>query len=192
MASYLVFAGGERPSGAAQLPAGYHARLWRPALTAVRPPGPFAPALPLLWWMAHHGRLFRNRDYSVLTIHAGEMVVHRSVAFPAYFTFPFMESRDVQIGYTWTAPTHRGRGLATRAIEELMHALAEPDRRFWYLTDSMNAPSMRAAQAAGMRHVAFARRSVPAGVRAIGRYSITSWTDDDAASTSSAVNAEHD
>ena len=188
MASYLVFAGTELPSGAARLPAGYHARLWRPALTAVRPPGPFAPALPLLWWMAHHGRLFRNRDYSVLTIHADDTVVHRSVAFPAYFTFPFMGRRDVQIGYTWTAPTHRGRGLATRAIEELMHALAEPDRRFWYLTDSMNAPSMRAARAAGMRHVAFARRSVPAGVRAIGRYSITSWTDDDAASTSSTVN----
>jgi RimJ/RimL family protein N-acetyltransferase len=171
-ARYLVFvADCDRPRDArARLTPDLRIELWRPSLTRLIPPGDRETTL-YLWWLFHHGRAFSNREYGALIIHHDGIVVHRSMIFPRYFTFPFMARNDLQIGHTWTAPTHRGQGLATAAIREVLDRTALPRRRIWYICDDSNATSAAVARAAGMHQLARAERR-SRGLKAFGYYSL--------------------
>jgi len=134
------------------------------------PPGESEKPL-YLWWLFHHGRAFSNREYGALIVHHHGSVVHRSMIFPRYFTFPFMARNDLQVGHTWTAPAYRGRGLATAAIREVLDRKAAPHRRIWYICDDSNGASAAVARAAGMHQLARAERR-SRGVKAFGYYAL--------------------
>jgi RimJ/RimL family protein N-acetyltransferase len=173
--SYIVLARSSTERKFPPLPPLAHSytwALWRPSVRAVHPPGPRAAHFAI-WWLAHYGHLFRNRDYGVFVIlHAGE-VVHRSVVFPPYFTFPFMAPGDVQIGGTWTAEAHRGRKLAAVAIQRIAALNARPGRTIWYVTAAENTASLKTAESAGLERVGMAVRHAVPGIRMLGRYEIT-------------------
>jgi RimJ/RimL family protein N-acetyltransferase len=150
----------------------YSSKLWRPTITAIVPTG--IPYLPFaLWWIMHHFRLFPNRDYSLFLIYSGHRLVHRSLVTPRYFRFPFMGKNDLQIGDTWTAPAHRGKGLATFAIQKLFGLHQKPGRKIWYVVDEENLPSIRAAEKAGFIKVGVGQRGKRFGMKLFGSYMIS-------------------
>jgi RimJ/RimL family protein N-acetyltransferase len=171
-ARYLVFAADcdQLADARVRLAHDFRVELWRPSLTQVIPPGEVEKPL-YLWWLFHHGRAFSNGEYGALIIHHGGLVVHRSMIFPRYFTFPFMGRNDLQIGHTWTAPAYRGRGLAKAAMQEVLERTASPRRRIWYICDDANIPSAAVARAAGMHQLARAERR-SRGLKALGYYAL--------------------
>ncbi|HPM83809.1 MAG TPA: GNAT family protein [Candidatus Anammoximicrobium sp.] len=161
----------QTPAEASPLPPGFSGVLWRPSWRQRTPPG--LPLLPFaVWWAFHQTRVFANRDYRVFLIYDGARVVHRSCVFPGYFRFPFMEADDLQVGDTWTLPEYRGQGLARQALRETIRRLGRPDRRFWYLTESNNLPSIRVAQQVGFRLVGEGRRTHRCGLRILGSFEL--------------------
>jgi RimJ/RimL family protein N-acetyltransferase len=146
-------------------------RFWRPSLIRVKPQGeslwPFG-----VWWTAHHCRLFQGRDYALLLRYENGKLVHRSCIFPKFYRFPFMRRGDVQVGDVWTAPAYRGRGMAARALREVLRRF--PDRDVWYVCEESNVASIRVAEGAGMRVAGFGTRTQRLGLRALGQFRILS------------------
>jgi RimJ/RimL family protein N-acetyltransferase len=153
------------------LPPGYRWEIWRPKLTTVIPRGiPFFPFA--VWWALHLTRVFENRDYAIFLIFRGDELAHRSVIFPRYFRFPFMGDDDLQVGDTWTDDAHRGKGLATFALGQILRSETRKDRVYWYVVESGNLPSIRVVERAGFSRVATGIRTVRLGVRLLGSYII--------------------
>ena len=153
------------------LPAGYRWELWRPKLSSVVP-----LAMPKLrfagWWLLHFMRVFRNRDYSMLLIYHQGQVVHRSVICPKYFRFPFMGDAVLQVGDTWTSDTHRGKGLATFTLQEILRSETQAGRLYWYVVETENRPSILVAEKAGFSRVGIGIRAPRFGIRLLGSYII--------------------
>jgi len=115
---------------------------------------------------------FSNRDYTVLMIHCGDELVHRSVVFPRYFRFPFMGTSDLQIGNTWTTERHRGKGLAGFAIQAIRDRDPQPDRVYWYVCEESNIASIRVVEKLGFRKVGVCFRVPRFGLRLLGAFII--------------------
>src|SRR6185437_4610325 len=116
-------------------PEGLEAELWCPRWNQALPQGMTNPALRV-WWLMHMTRAFANRDYAILVVREAATVVHRSFVFPGYFRFPFQARQDLQVGDTWTAESHRGRGLALHALRSILRLAQGPaGRQLWYITE---------------------------------------------------------
>lgn len=152
-------------------PAGYSFELWTPSAFRTIP-----DATPKrtyeVWWLFHRMHVFRNRDYAVVLARKGGRVAHRLALFPGYFRFPFMSTRDLQIGDVWTEPADRGRGLAAHGLTYAMERSALPGRAFWYLTHDTNVASTRTAERAGMQRIGVAARTKRFGVRLFGHFAV--------------------
>lgn len=147
--------------------------LWRPSIRRVRPRGAeFLPAVA--WWAMHHSRMFRNQGYAQLLIRIEGKLVHRSCVFPGWFRFPFMEASDLQVGDTWTAPSHRGAGLATYALKYVVAREPGPGPVYWYVTEKTNTASIRIAEKAGFEMAGEGVRTAPFGVSLAGAFMIRS------------------
>ena len=149
----------------------YTFRLFRPTLREPLAPGlgwsPYA-----VWSLLSFLRVFRNRDYHALLIYDGETLIHRSLAMPGYFRYPFMDNDDLNIGDVWTARRYRGQGLAKFAFREIMRRLGHPGRTFWYICEASNKPSIRAAKGVGFRRLAGGRRVARLGIGLLGAFEL--------------------
>jgi len=151
-------------------PEGLEAELWCPRWNQALPQGMTNPALRV-WWLMHMTRAFANRDYAILVVREAATVVHRSFVFPGYFRFPFQARQDLQVGDTWTAESHRGRGLALHALRSILRLAQGPaGRQLWYITEARNHPSVRVVEKAGFALVGRGVRTAPAGIRLLGSY----------------------
>jgi RimJ/RimL family protein N-acetyltransferase len=159
----------DAPIHTAELPTGYQATLWRPSVRSLLPSGVTAPAFKV-WSLFHYLRVFANGDYGVLLITHGGRLLHRSGVYPRYFRFPFMSGDDLQIGDTWTDPQHRGRGLASAAVSKIVERLRRPSRRFWYLVEADNGPSVRVIERAGFRLAGVGERRPRLGIHLLGAF----------------------
>ena len=166
--AYLVFKSAGLGPGGVELAEDLRFVFWRPAPWRIRPPT-FGRKI-ILWWLAHYLRVFRNRDYAVLLIAKGDIMVHRSCAIPACFRWGFMPPGDIQVSSTWTTPEFRGGGLATLALRELTVLLRRPGRQFWYVTRVNNAASVAVCCKAGFQYVGTARRTARLGMRILGSF----------------------
>jgi len=147
----------------------YHARLWRPSIREVVPPG--LPRLPYaVWWIMHFLRVFRSSGYCVLLVDDTGELVHRCLVTPAWFRFPFMAREDLQIGDVWTRQDRRRQGLAAFGISQILRLEPSKERRYWYLTAAENTASVRTAQRSGFLLAGRGRRTSTWGIRALGRY----------------------
>lgn len=153
------------------LPEGCTCSFWRPGLFRVVPPS--LPWFPFVtWWLMHFLGVFSNCDYGVLMIHCRGELVHRSVVSPRYFRFPFMGDTDLQIGDTWTAEQHRGKGLASFAIQATRDRDPRPDRVYWYVCEQTNIPSIRVVEKLGFRKTGDCVRVSRFGLRLLGAFVI--------------------
>jgi RimJ/RimL family protein N-acetyltransferase len=174
--AYLFYRTGYPPSArATDLPADYAWSIWKPTLKNMMPNGMahYRKRLASRWIM-HQLRLFSNREYQVLMIrHTGNRdIVHYSGATGGYWRWPFMHAEDMQIGDTWTDPTHRGRGLARFALVQLLRKLGQPGRHIWYVVGEDNAASIAVAEAGGMTLAGQGMRSTPRVFRFLHAYEI--------------------
>jgi RimJ/RimL family protein N-acetyltransferase len=136
-----------------ELPKGYRWSIWQPRLAQIIPRRMVEQRKRFASrWMMHQLRLFSNREYQVLVIRdaANDDIAHYSGATGRYWRWPFMNAADMQVGDTWTHPRHRGRGLARFALSRLLHRLARPGRKIWYVVDRDNTASINVAKSCGM------------------------------------------
>ncbi len=155
------------------LEAGYHAVLWQPSMIRVIPHGHVTIRLALkcvVWWLFHHLRIFSNRNYGMFLIYKDGQVVHRSFVFPRYFRFGFMQENDLQVGDTWTEERHRGLGLATYAMAEIVRLLGHENRMFWYLTAAENIKSVKVIERTGFQKIGTGVRTRWLGMAWFGQY----------------------
>ncbi len=151
------------------LPTGYKISLWRPNGTQLVPRG--LPIWPfVIWRLFHFLRIFSNLDYSMILIYQDEKLVHRSVVFPGFFRFPFMERTDLQIGDTWTHPEHRGKGLAKFALAVAVNHFHSPNRGFWYIVEEKNVPSIKVVESVGFQMVGRCKKVPRFGSLFLGYY----------------------
>jgi RimJ/RimL family protein N-acetyltransferase len=149
--------------------------LWRPGIWPGLPPG-----LPnqrfklrfLFRWAVHRLHLFADSCSGALLIYDHRQLVHYSGFTPEYWRFPFIAADDFQIGDTWTEPAHRGRGLASFALQTIVAALAKPGRRLWYIVEDGNKPSIRVAEKARFTLAAEGTWVRPWGLKLAGAYVI--------------------
>jgi len=88
-----------------------------------------------------------------------------------------MSAEDLQIGDTWTEPDHRGKGIASWAINEIVRLKQQPGRRFWYVVENNNLPSIRAIEKAGFVRVGSGMRTKRLGLKLLGSFEMTNETN---------------
>jgi RimJ/RimL family protein N-acetyltransferase len=150
------------------LPAGCAFRIWRPAADGFPPAGPCSVENTAWFAFARLG-LFAWNGFAELSVWEERRMLHRLVVTPRWFRFPFMASRDLQIGALWTAPHARRRGLARATIAEA-HRRHPACNRFWYVTDDSNEASVRLASGCGYAPAGTGKRTRPLGLSALGRF----------------------
>jgi RimJ/RimL family protein N-acetyltransferase len=165
---FFLRAAGPVEPGAQSLPRGIAARWWTPRECARPPMAPRRGAV----WLQDRLRLFADRRFAELGLWRGEELVHRLVVTPRWYRFPFMEAGDLQLGALWTSPSHRRQGLALAAISEAHRRFGGPGQRFWYVADGDNRGSIALARSAGYELVGTGKRSRPAGIRLLGRFTL--------------------
>lgn len=146
--------------------------IWHPSILSTVPRGlpwwPFA-----MWWFAHEFHVFANQDYRVCIIRQDDLIIHRTLITPKYLRFPFMANADLQVGDIWTHPQHRGRGLASKALRQILKKYARPNRTLWYVVEENNLPSIRLAETCGFNLIGLGERVPFAGLNFLGSYMIT-------------------
>lgn len=147
----------------------YSISFWKPRLNKIFPLG-LSEKRFLFWWFMHQLRFFPNRDYSVLLIHRGNDLIHRSCIFPRYFRYPFMKDNDLQIGDTFTDHEYRGKGIATLAILNIVESLKMNNRKIWYITEENNKSSIRVIEKAGFKKIGSGIRTSKFGLRLLGSF----------------------
>jgi RimJ/RimL family protein N-acetyltransferase len=126
----------------------------------------------LVWWLLARTGAFARGGFTEICIEQDGRLVHRLIVTPAWFRFPFMSPRDLQIGDVWTAPDARRKQLARTAIGEAHRRFAGEGACFWYVTDAANAASAALAKSCGYQLVATGRRTRPIGTSLFGQYVI--------------------
>ena len=125
-----------------------------------------------LWWILAKTGAFARSGFTEICIEQEEKLLHRLIVTPAWFRFPFMSARDLQIGDVWTAPGARRQHLARVAMAEAHRRFAGEAACFWYVTDEGNVASAALAQSCGYRLIAKGRRTLRFGTALLGQYVI--------------------
>jgi len=83
-----------------------------------------------------------------------------------------MNKNDLQIGDTWTHPEHRGQGLATFALRRVVQVRQMTGRKFWYIVEQDNKPSIRVVEKAGFNLIGKGIKRKRFGLGLLGSYMI--------------------
>lgn len=148
-------------------PEGVDVRVWRPR---EQPSPPLSRQAAV--WLQHRLGLFADDRFAELGLWRGDELLHRLIVTPRWYRFQFMADGDLQLGRLWTNPAHRRKGLALAAINEAHRLFGGPGQRFWYVADARNLASAALAHAAGYDLVGSGRRTHPAGIRLLGRFTM--------------------
>jgi RimJ/RimL family protein N-acetyltransferase len=172
---YLFYCADDVATDHISLPEGYGCSIWRPSIRSLWPPGTsdrrtwvrfaFRCALDFL-------RLFANRSCGAVCVFFEGQLVHYSGFTPRYWRFPFLADSDLQIGDTWTAPAHRGKGIARYALHRIVEWKKQEGRKFWYVVAATNAPSIRVVEGAGFTLAGEGAWDKPFGMKALGSYNL--------------------
>jgi RimJ/RimL family protein N-acetyltransferase len=120
----------------------YKVVFWKPGFTQFVPES--YPKKYFLYWLFHYLGIFKNRNYSAILIYHKLKVISCILAIPAYFKWPFMNTKDVQIAYVITDTNYRGKGLAAKAILASVKNLLQTDvNDVWYVTSEDNTSSIK-------------------------------------------------
>lgn len=146
-------------------------RCWQPGVDGFPPRGARDIANQFWWALANSGG-FASRGFAEIRIEKRGRLLHRLIVTPAWYRFPFMAERDLQIGALWTAPDARRKQLARIAMSEAHRRFGSDGSRFWYIADATNSASEALARSCGYELVATGRRTRRFGTRLLGQYVI--------------------
>jgi RimJ/RimL family protein N-acetyltransferase len=164
--------GGDRPESREFSPK-YNWFFWRPSLRTLWPDASCDPSVKfrfLFRTTLHYLGLFSGPECGALCAQCDGRLVHYSAFTPGYWKFPFLEDNDLQIGNTWTDPSHRGRGLARFALLEILRTKHNRGRAFWYVVEETNTASVRVAEKAGFALAGKGAWIRPFGMKLLGSY----------------------
>lgn len=136
----------------------YDFREWKPVHGSFLPPGKGFKYL--LFWVFHHLRIFKNRDYSSVFLYDGEVRIASLLVVPAYYKWPFMQKDDLQFTYVMTNKEYRGKGIGEKLLRFAVIRFRKPNRNLWYVTDSENPASVRLCTKVGFKLYAQAKHSL--------------------------------
>lgn len=140
-----------------ELPSDYKTVFWKPGLTKLVPES--YPKKYFFYWFFHLVGIFKNRNYSAILIYHNTKVVSCILAIPAYFKWPFMNKKDVQIAYVITDTKYRGKGLAAAAILSSVKNLKNTDvEDVWYVTSEDNHSSIKLCSKLGFKPMGYGQR----------------------------------
>lgn len=138
------------------LPYGYSYRIWRPTVTNIFPRDVLkvhgSHLSVLAWWVLQY-LLTRRRIYRIVLIYHNGELVHFTLLSPKNLRCPFMKRDDAKLGKTWTDKPHRGKGLATFAVKQLVLPFKDTDMDFWWYCEEGNQASIGLAKKLGLRYV---------------------------------------
>ncbi len=142
---------------ALNLQSDYNVVFWKPGLTNFVPES--YPKKYFLYWVFHYFGIFKNRNYCSVLIYHNLKVVSCILAIPAYFKWPFMKKKDVQIAYVITDNQYRGKGLAAIAILDCIKNLKKTNvGDVWYVTSEDNTSSIKLCTKLGFKQIGFGAR----------------------------------
>jgi len=159
------------------LPSPYTWSIWSPSKGRFWPGANCTTRVKLRFafrYAVFHLNLFINADCGALCIFRGNTLVHYSGFTPRYWRFRFLKDEDLQIGDTWTHPSERGRGLAFFAVSQILALKHKTRRRFWYVVEKTNLPSIRVIEKAGFTVVGQGSFVEPLRIKLFGTYRIGS------------------
>jgi ribosomal protein S18 acetylase RimI-like enzyme len=134
----------------------YEFVMWRPTLSRFTPPAKGKKYF--LYWLFHFLRIFANKDYCCVQVFHDGSLVSSLLVVPRYFKWPFMEKNDLQFTYVMTHRDHRGKGIAEKAIRYAIEKLNSRDRKFWYVTDISNNPSITLCNKVGFNFFSYGEK----------------------------------
>ena len=124
---------------------------WRPSLRSMKPGNKRWKYV--FYSVFHWARIFRNRDYCLISVEADGEQKASMLVVPAHFRWPFMGRKDVQLTYVLTSYGARRQGWASYLVNHGVCQLAREDREIWYVTDTNNVASQRLAERSGFELV---------------------------------------
>lgn len=151
----------------------YRVSAWRPSLRVWWPGGTPDSRIKvrfLVRTVLYYLGLFANGECGAVCVYFGSRIVHYSFFTPKYWRFPFLPDEDLQIGDTWTDPSHRGKGLAGYVLARILVLKRKPGRHFWYVVEAINGPSIHVAERTGFQMAALGGWRKPFGIKLFGSY----------------------
>ncbi len=157
------------------VPDGFRTFCWRPRLLSPFPPVPIwglgaekMISWPHLLYYYLHALLHGMRSayrIAAATDQSGAVAAF-VVASGRDFRFPFMGPNDTQLGPVWTAPKHRGQGIAAALCRLVLQDLpADPESHVWWFSWPNNRSAESAAQKLGLSCVGAVERKRVLGLR---------------------------
>ncbi|HEX4695439.1 GNAT family N-acetyltransferase [Sphingomonas sp.] len=160
---------GDPPPPVLALPPGMVMRIWQPASRGL-PPSGSRTFDNYIWWLFTRLRVFATNEFTELTVWQDGRKVHRLVVSPRWHRSPFMGSDDLEVGNMWTLPEARGQKLAHTIIGEAHRLFSDRERRWWWLTEVDNAPSVAIAARCRYRPIGAGCKTRPLGIGIWGQY----------------------
>jgi RimJ/RimL family protein N-acetyltransferase len=172
---YLFFCLDEAEHVNRALSSDYSWSIWRPSRFPNLPaglPGAHLKLRFLFRWILNWFYIFKGDTCGAIIIWQKEQVVHYSGFTSGYWRFLFLCEPDLQIGDTWTDPSYRGRGLAQFGLNTAIAINRRVERRFWYVVEEGNGPSIRVVNKAGFRLYGTGTWEKPYGIKLFGSFVI--------------------
>jgi hypothetical protein len=88
--------------------------------------------------------LFTKGKYRIIYVRKGGKIIHYTHVLPKFFKFPFMSSKDLEIGPSWTDDLYRGKGIFPAVIEYTVQNFKEKGRIFYAFAYIDNKSSQKA------------------------------------------------
>ena len=144
-------------------------RVWQPGRHGMPPRGS-RTFDNYVWWLLTRLGLFATREFTELTVWRRATKVHRLVVSPRWHRSPFMGPDDLEVGNMWTLPEARGQKLGHTIIGEAHRLFSDRERRWWWLTEADNAPSIAIAARCNYRPIGTGFKTRPFGIGIWGQY----------------------
>lgn len=97
-----------------------------------------------LFWL-----LFTKGKYRIIYVKKDDDIIHYTHVLPKFFKFPFMGSKDLEIGPAWTDEAYRGRGIFPAVLTYALHYFKEDKKIFYTFAYADNTSSQKAILKAG-------------------------------------------
>jgi len=127
---------------------------------------------------AHSSRLFiylfwfiiTKGQYKIFYVKKNDVIVHYTHVLPKFFKFPFMCSKDLEVGPAWTAESYRGKKIFPSMIIYLLKYFKEKNRNFYILIHVDNIPSQKAVMKTGFKKWGKGIKTNKLGIYKVDKY----------------------
>jgi len=148
---------------------GIELTFWAPSLSQIKPIlFPYRPYI--FWYIFNYFGIFTSRDYRVVYLKNSFEILHRTIIFPKFFRFPFMNKNDLQVGDILTKESLRGKGVASQVLSEILSSYKT--KSFWFLCDENNISSVLIAHKNNFKLVGYGHKVTPLGLNIFSYYKL--------------------